>query len=791
MRRLLLFAFSGILILGLLLCLVTAFAVFHLQKDLPEVAVLKNVHFQIPLRIYSQDQKLVAEFGEKKRTPVAYQDVPPALIQAFLAAEDSRFFQHHGIDFKSILRAVKQMLLREGKQTGASTITMQLARNFFLSNDRTLQRKIKEILLAIRIENTLSKEEIFTLYVNKIFLGFSAYGVGAAANTYYNKSIHELSLAQVAMLASLPKGPSTLNPIVNPERAKTRRDWVLQRMLFHGFITTADYEKATAEDLSSSLHLAQKEVEADYVAEMIRIELLRNSKYLGAITAEELYTGGYKVYATIDSEMQQVANRSLRQGLMDYDRRHGYRGAETYEVELVEDLKNQHEVDIIQKYADKLQKIPDYDQTLIPAFVLSVQQDKAKILVKNRLVIDLPLAQISWARKYIDVNRRGKKPQKIQDIFQPGQLIRMGYDAEQETWELRQKPDIEGALVALDPKTGSVQSLVGGYAYSASKFNRAVQAERQMGSSFKPFVYAAAIDSGLSAATVLNDAPIIDREWLPNNSDGRFSGAITLREGFYLSRNLIAIRILDYIKVHTVKDYAEKFGFDKTTLPHDLSLALGTANSTPLQLATAYSVFANGGYRVEPYIIERIENNQGQVVYQADPVSVCMSKSCVAHASAPRVMEPQVAYIMDDMMRDVIQKGTGRRASKLRRNDIAGKTGTTNDSKDAWFAGYHPNVVTVVWAGFDQPDSLGRYEYGNTVALPIWMDYMQFALKDQPIRYMQRPPGIVSVKINPRDGLLAGSNDAHAVEEIFRIEHVPNAYSASSEVYDPYHAIYQ
>ena len=786
-----LFLFIAKIVFGLVLSLglIVSIGIFYLQKDLPQVDVLKDVYFQIPLKIYSADNKLIAEFGEKKRSPLSYQNIPQPLIHAFLAAEDSRFFNHHGIDFKSILRAVKQMVLDEDVQTGASTITMQVARNFFLTSDRTLKRKAKEILLALGIEEKISKEEIFALYVNKIFLGFSSYGIEAASKTYYNKSVNQLTLAQMAMLASLPKGPSKLNPIVNPERAKQRRNWVLQRMLFHGFITEKDYQKAVDEPITATqTHLANKGTEAEYVAEMVRIRLLTDNKYLDTINAEALYTRGYKVYTTINSRMQEAANTSLRNGLIRYDKQHGYRGTEAHYPELVTALKTQDQSKVIDLYAKKLEQIDDYSRSLIPALVLEVDQEKIKILTKDKLIAYIALPEIHWAARYINADRKGAKPESPADVFQPGDLLRTAYNPQKKVWELRQKPNIEGALVSINPKTGAIQSLIGGYHYNISKFNRVTQAERQMGSSFKPFVYATAIASGLSAATLINDAPIIDKEWLPNNADGKFQGLMTLRKGLYFSKNLVAIRLVDYLKVKNVIEYAQYFGFTKESLPYDLSLALGTANGTPILLAKAYSTFANRGYSIDPYIIERVEDNKGQIVYQADPAKICSGISCrETDNPAKQVIDPQVAYIMDDMLRDVIQKGTGRRALKLGRNDIAGKTGTTNENKDTWFAGYNPNLVTIVWVGFDQPDTLGKREYGNTTALPIWIDYMQVALKNEPLTYMKRPPGIVGVTIDPVNGLLIDEDDPHAIEEIFRINNVPKAYSVNPVMMkDPY-----
>ncbi|WP_330110490.1 penicillin-binding protein 1A [Methylophaga thalassica] len=712
----------------------------------------------------------MAEFGEKRRIPVEYNDIPKPLVEAFLAAEDDRFYQHPGVDYQGIIRAAYSLLLTGEKSQGGSTITMQVARNFFLSNEKTYLRKLNEIILALEIEKVLSKEEILALYLNKIYLGSRAYGVGAAANVYYGKPLDQLSLAEMAMIAGLPKAPSAYNPIANPERATVRRNYVLRRMWEVGFIQKADYEEAIKAPVTASYHGPEIKVYAPYVSEMVRTELI--NKF-----GEEAYTNGFNVYTTIRAKHQQAANKALQSALLDYDRRHGYRGP-VANVALPEDVSDRAALDKVVK---------DYDNIgpLKTAVVIETTDEKAELYIRNWGYAQLPLNAVKWAQKKLSTNSRGPVPKKITDAIKVGDIIRV----EQLTspnWELAELPEAQGALVAVAPYDGAVTALNGGFDFFNNKFNRVTQSRRQPGSGFKPFIYSAALEKGYTAATIINDAPVVfddpglENVWRPQNYSGKFFGPTRLREALIHSRNLVSIRLLRDIGADYAVQYAERFGFKPGMMHKNLSLALGSGSAAPWDMARAYSSLANGGYKIEPYIIQRVEDASGKIVMQATPDTVC--ETCLMDEStlddsdfhvAKRIMTPQNNYIMNSLLRDVVKHGTGRKAMSLGRDDLAGKTGTTNDQVDAWFNGFHPELVAVAWVGFDNPHSLGRYETGGRAALPMWIDFMKVALEGMPEAPLQPPVGMVTVRIDPATGLLARPEATDAIYETFREEYVP------------------
>ena len=748
-------------------------AYLYLSPSLPSVESLRSIQLQIPLRVYSHDQKLIAEFGEMRRAPIAFADIPEDFIAALLSAEDDNFSQHHGVDFSSLLRAATQLLKTGQIQSGGSTITMQVAKNFFLTSERSFSRKITEILLALQIERELSKEEILELYVNKIYLGHRAYGIEAAAQVYYGKPIGELSLAQMAMIAGLPKAPSAFNPLVNPTRSKERRDWILGRMHRLGKIDQARYLAAIEEPIAASYHVPKPELSAPYIAEMARAEMV--GRY-----GSEAYTEGFRVYVTVPSNLQESANRALHEGLRSYDQRHGYRGPEARLAELPRE-----------QWPARLAQQRSLGG-LEPALVTQVEQSGILVMLRNGEEQAVAWTSMQWARPFLNSNSMGPVPRKPADIVQPGDIIRVKR-LDDDRLVFAQLPAAQSALVTLDPANGAIRALVGGFSFEQSNYNRATQAKRQPGSSFKPFVYSAALDNGYTAASLVNDAPIVFQEagmaeaWRPKNDNNTFLGPIRLREALYRSRNLVSIRLLQDLGINKTLSYIERFGFRREDLPGNLSLALGTANLTPMEIATGWAAFANGGYKIEPYLIERIDSRDGQQLFVANPRSVpgltpLLPSSGVPSSesvppSAEQIIDPRTSYILTSMLQDVITRGTGRRALALQRADLAGKTGTTNDSKDSWFSGYNADLVTTVWSGFDQPASLGRNEYGGTVALPIWMSFMGEALKDRPQRLLPQPPGVVTLRVDPFSGRAATPGNPNAYFEVFKSEDTPPSMS--------------
>ncbi|MBT8765675.1 penicillin-binding protein 1A [Pseudomonas sp. DB1] len=762
---------------GLLLSFSGAY--LYLSPTLPSVESLRSIQLQIPLRVYSGDGKLIAEFGEMRRSPVRFADIPPDFIQALLAAEDDNFANHYGVDVTSLMRAATQLLKSGHIQTGGSTITMQVAKNYFLTSERSFSRKINEILLALQIERELSKDEILELYVNKIYLGNRAYGIEAAAQVYYGKSIRDISLAQMAMIAGLPKAPSRFNPLVNPTRSKERRDWILGRMFKLGRIDEARYQQAINEPIDASYHVPTPELAAPYIAEMARAEMV--GRY-----GSDAYTEGFRVTTTVPSNLQEAANESLRQGLLDYDQRHGYRGPESRLPGMTRET-----------WLQELAKQKNLGG-LEPAIVTQVENSGVLVLTRSGQEEAVSWDSMKWARPFLNTNSLGPRPQRPADVTQVGDLIRVQRKADG-SLNFVQLPAAQSALVSLDPENGAIRALVGGFSFEQSNYNRAVQAKRQPGSSFKPFLYSAALDNGFTAASLVNDAPIVFQEagmeeaWRPKNDNNTFLGPIRLREALYKSRNLVSIRVLQAIGIDYALNYVSRFGFNKEDLPRNLSLALGTANLTPLEIAGGWSAFANGGYKVQPYLIERIESRDGKLLFTANPPRVPQAEPLPDTAAQPmaapdtqlstnaaptpvaaeRIIDPRTTYILNSMLQDVIKRGTGRRALSMGRGDIAGKTGTTNESKDSWFSGYNADFVTTVWVGFDQPESLGRHEYGGTVALPIWMDFMSTALKDKPAHAQAEPPGLLTLRIDPLSGRAATPGTPNAFFELFKSEDTP------------------
>ena len=810
-------------VLGLVTLLVTYLVV---AKDLPDVETLRDVQLQVPLRVYTNDGKLMSVFGEKRRIPVRIDQMPDHLKNAFIAGEDARFHVHPGVDYQGITRAVWTLVTTGEKSIGGSTITQQLARNFFLTLEKTFTRKFKEIFLALKIERELSKDEILELYLNKILLGHRAYGVGAAADVYYGKPVGDLSLAQCAMLAALPKAPSRINPITSPERAMQRRDYVLGRMEELGFINTVEYQQAKNEGNTAFYHGATTEVSAPYLAEMVRKEML--ARY-----GQSAYTDGYQVYSTINSHFQTTANQAVTDGLEEYDHRHGYRGAEAH-FDLEANNTTAQWDEILRPYKAVA--------GLVPGLVTEVDEDIALIYQVDGQTIALTLADMLWARKFINRERVGFEPKTVEGVLAVGDIVRTRL-RDGGKRELAQLPETEALLVSLSPRDGAIKALVGGYDYTRSKFNRVVQSRRQPGSGFKPFIYSAALEKGKTTASIVNDAPIVfrdaelERDWKPQNYSEQFFGPTRLREAMVNSRNLVSIRLLREIGIPYAARYVSSFGFDPAELPRNLSMALGSASLKPISIARGYAVFANGGYLIEPYFVERIVDAKGNVLFAASPQIACedctftqavddsqpeitkkaepnfrplqleaesdltvieQDSSVVQNAislptQAPRVISEQNAFLIRSMMMDVVRRGTGKKAMALGRNDLAGKTGTTNEQRDAWFSGYNDKVVTSVWVGFDTHEPLGRNEVGGKAALPIWIDYMRVALNGVPDQQPEIPEGVTQARIDPESGLLARLENKKAIMEIFSSgtlpqmeEAIKGSHSETSTEEDPY-----
>ena len=793
-------------------------------RDLPPVESLRDVQLQIPLRVYTNDGELIAEYGEKRREPVAIADVPKVLTDAILASEDDAFRSHPGVSVKGLARAAVNLIKTGEKGQGGSTITMQVARNFFLSREKTYSRKLNEIFLALRIERELSKDDILELYMNKIYLGNRSYGFAAAAKVYYGKPIQEINLAEAAMLAGLPKAPSRYNPIINPERALLRRNYVLRRLNELGWISQTEYDATIDLPVSASLHFSRPDAEAHYVGEMARARVKQ-------LYGDRWSTAGLNVYTTLVGKQQRAANHALRGALYAYEKRHGFTGPIG---KLEHSQWNDPEI-----LSDALKEFSTYGE-LMPAVALSITD--ADAIVRTADGTDHLLSfeeDIAWARERIAIDKLGDEVTAPTEVLQLGDVIYIWSDKNGDV-TMVQEPQIEGALVAMDAFSGRIQALVGGFDFRRSKFNRVTQAKRQPGSTFKPFIYSAALEQGDTAATIYNDAPVVfhddalEGEWRPQNYSGRFYGPTRLREALVKSLNLVSIRVLRELGVESAVDHAQRFGFEEASMPPDLSLALGSATVTPLEITTGFSVFANSGYLVEPYFIDRIEDSKGVLVYHAPEVQLCdvcdpaqlnplanevgaeaanggdttsggsnenadnestdvdstdsniadsddvLHPPIIASVDAPRVIDSRNAYIMRSMLQEVTTRGTGRKAAELGRNDLGGKTGTTNNQLDAWFTGFGANIVATAWVGSDGLTPLGRREAGGRLALPMWMDFMAESLPDYPQASPQEPEGIKTVRIDKATGEAASAAESSSILEMFYSENAPAAARSAS-----------
>ena len=708
-----------------------------LLSDLPDVAELQKISYQTPFRVYSQDKKLIAQFGEKRREPITINQVPKQLIQAFLAAEDDRYYDHPGVDYKSLMRAFVQLLLTGKKKQGGSTITMQVTRNFLLSPEKTYERKFKEILLSLQIEKTYSKDKILEFYLNKIYMGHRSYGIVAAAKTYYGKTLEELTLAQQAMIAGLPKAPSAYNPISNSERSKIRRDYILRRMQLLAYSSEEEVTNALKQPVTAKRHYPIIELSAPYVAEMVRREMQK--RY-----GEKTYTNGMKVYTTLGSHLQSTAIKSLRHALHKYDRRHGYRSLP-------------HRIFTTETDFQALKIIGD----TYPAQIQAIENKIVSVRLQNNSTLEIPWKNFLWARRFRTNNypKGVKRPRSLKSAMNVNDIIRVR-PLTDEGWELTQVPKVQGGFASLNPINGAIEAISGGFDFNQSEYNRATQAKRQPGSGFKPVIYATALQEGLTLASVINDSPIIitkgskkDRAWRPQNYSHRYYGPTRIRAALYKSRNIISIRLMQKVTIEKVIETAKKFGFTNEQLPHGLSLALGSGSASPLRMANFYSIFANGGFLVEPHFIERIEDHTGKIIFDAKPKTACplcneqstevLDSAQLLSTRAPRVLSPEITFLISSVLRDVVKRGTATRAKALGRNDLAGKTGTTNGQRDAWFNGFHPSIVASAWVGLDSYRTLGRGETGGKTALPMWIKFMETALKDVPDAPLIPPKGIV------------------------------------------------
>jgi penicillin-binding protein 1A len=811
---------SGLFMIGFL---VVCFLVVLFSKELPDAQQIRSIELEIPLRVYSADELLISEFGNERRKPIPYTETPQLLIDAVLASEDDGFFEHGGIDIKGLVRAALSNAKSGRSGQGASTITMQVARNFFLTPEKTYSRKIKEILVSIRLEQILSKEEILSLYLNKIFLGHRSYGFGAAAEVYYGKELKELDIAQIAMLAGLPKAPSSYNPLRNAERAQIRRNYVLSRLYELGKITEEQFDLSKEAPISATKHSTRSDLDAPHIAEMVRSFVIE--KY-----GEEAYLKGLNVYTTIYSKQQVAAQESLRNGLQAYDRRHGFRGAIT-NIDLTKIIEgNPNETELAESYENILRPYPASHEQ-IPVIVLDTQSDNARLWSDQHGEITLQLADSKWAKRHKTANLVGDSPTKMSSLLkagdiiyvQPKEIVAPNKEGPSDIttpsqWRLSQIPNVGGALISMDPSSGQIISLVGGYDFFLNKYNRAIQSIRQPGSNIKPFIYSAAIDQGFTPASLISGAPIVITDqahgtlWRPENYSGKFYGLTRMRQALAKSMNLVSIRILRAIGIPVAREYVSRFGIDMSRFSPSLTMALGSGGATPMEVLNAYSVLANGGYKVEPYFIERITDRDGITLFEAPKPQFC--DECYEQYlpepeadletiddrvitaedlpdvelnpeldetveeldgdqenlfpntySAPRVMSHSNNFLTVSMMQDVIRRGTARRAQTLKRSDLAGKTGTTNDYVDAWFTGFNSKVATTVWVGFDEPSTMGRGEAGSLTALPIWVDYMKTGLEGIAQDSTALPAYIEEFLINRDTGKTTDELDPQAITE--------------------------
>jgi penicillin-binding protein 1A len=823
LRWVLILGFSGLL----LIAVAAGVAYWLVAPRLPSVAVLKDYHMQVPLQVLTADGKLIATFGETRRIPVSIDQVPDMLKHAVLSAEDADFYTHPGIDWRGVMRAGFHVVASGGNKTqGGSTITQQVARNFFLSPQKLYSRKLIEMFIALRMENEFSKDQILELYLNKMFLGHRSYGIAAAAEYYYGEKLDQLTIAQCAAIASTFQLPSAVNPLTNVPRLTTRRNWVLGQMLEHKYINQAQYAEAINSPENAAPHEQPIQVDAPYVAEMARLQALDR---LG----NDALTEGYVVKTTLISTRQVAAVAAVRDGLAIYDHRHGWRGPEAHE-EVSSDAGESDYSNILSSYSDV--------GGLVPGLVIQSSASEAQIFLLDHQTIKLGLEAMSWAHPYINETRVGAEPKAVDTVLKRGDIIRVIRD-DKGNWALTQIPKAQAALVSLSPEDGAIQSLVGGFNFSRSKFNRVVMAARQPGSSFKPFLYSAAFERGFTTASIINDAPLALPDpsqpnglWTPSNDDDKFAGPMRLREALLQSKNLVSVRLLDAIGVRYAREYITRFGFPLDALPNNLSMALGTASVSPLSMARGYAVFANGGYLITPYFISEIDDRDGKPVYVANPARACnncqarllqntppapppasmltngvaasSSSSAPATAAsaavatagetvlpadahggeaapvlAPHVIDIRNDYLITSMMKDVIAnpRGTGYAAKVLNRPDLAGKTGSTNDHRDAWFVGFNGDLATAVWVGFDDFGSLGKGEFGAKAALPIWIDYMGNVLNGLPENSLSMPPGITTVQINSENGLPSDTGDPGAMPEIFKVEDVDRLHNMAQQ----------
>lgn len=815
----------GLFLLGSVVGTASVGAMYiYVRPQLPDVSSLKDVQLQTPMRVYTLDGKLISQFGEKRRIPLPIKDIPLKMRQAFIATEDSRFYENPGIDPIGIARAGVNLIITGKKTQGASTITQQVARNFFLSRQKTYIRKIKEVFLALQIEHLLTKNEILDLYLNKIALGYRSFGVGAAAQVYYGKSVSELTLPQMAMIAGLPKAPSALNPLHDPVAAKSRRNVVLGRMLDQGYIDQTTFKQATQAPITATFHGAEVEVHAPYLAEMVRQQMAK-------LYGDKAYTRGLKVYTTVTAKLQRAAQHALRTNLLDYDQRHGFRGPFKHFWKKGESPLTKQQI------TDKLAKLPTYAH-LHAAAITQVHTKSAQAIIKGGQSITINWDGMKWARRYISDERQGNEPSRATQILSPGDVIWVLPNKNVDSYRLSQLPEVSGAIVSLRPHDGAIAAITGGFSYNKSKFNRAVQAKRQVGSNIKPFIYSDAFASHLTLASLMNDAPVnqwdqsLGVAWRPKNSPPVYAGPVRLRVALAKSKNVVSVRLVRKLGLDSVIKHLELFGFKKDELPHNDTIALGSASLTPLQVVRGYATFANGGFLVEPYFIDHISDSTNQIIYQAEPKVACSLcekalqqptltqlqqqnsdplKQCHLHYAtsqqlAPRIVSQQNAFLVAQAMHSVIYgggswshhtgwNGTGWRAKSLHRNDLYGKSGTTNDSRDAWFSGFSPGIVTTSWVGFDRynhklghtayNNNLGKHqvfggEFGGKTAQPAWIMFMGAALDGRPNHLLPTPPGIVTALIDLKTGLLSHKNDYTSRFEYFIDGTQPTEYTQST-----------